>query len=52
MAKMAMGKGKMFGKSGGGKASFSSSVVGSSPMQKTMLPGGKTGAGMAKKGKY
>ena len=50
---MAMGKGKAFGKSGGGKTSFSSTIVGSSPMQKTMLPGGKTGAGTtAKKGKY
>lgn len=45
---MAAKGGKMFGKSGGGKTGFSSATVGSSPMQKTMLPGGKTGAGKKK----
>ena len=49
---MAAKGGKGFGKSGGGKAGFSSKIVGSSPMQKTMMPGGKTGAGGGKKGKY
>jgi hypothetical protein len=47
---MAKAGGKMFGKSGGGKTGFSSPTVGSSPMSKAMLPGGKTGAGKSKKG--